>query len=152
MLNVLALALVVAQATAAPLPPLPIRIAIDPAALQGLPERTISATDEAGKTDQYIGVSLRDLLTKAGLPIGAAVRGKAMRIVVVVGAADDYHVVFALPELDPSYTDRVVLIADRKDGAAIPAPQGPYRLIVPGEKREARWVREVTSVDIEDAP
>jgi hypothetical protein len=32
------------------------------------------------------------------------------------------------------------------------AQAGPYRLIVPGEKREARWVWQVDAIDVEDAP
>jgi hypothetical protein len=95
---------------------------------------------------------LRDLLTEHGVPAGHALHGKALMSYVVVGAADGYHVVFSLPELDGSFTDRIVLIAQTRDGHALAPPEGPYRLIVPGEKREARWVREVTSVDVEKAP
>ena len=71
---------------------------------------------------------------------------------VVVDAADGYRVVFSLSELDTAYTDRVVLIADTRDGVALPAREGPFRLVVPGEKRAARWVRQVTAIDVEDAP
>jgi len=71
---------------------------------------------------------------------------------VVVDADDGYRVVFSLSELDASFTDRVVLIANTRDGVSFGAGEGPYRLIVPGGKREARWVRQVTAIDIEDAP
>jgi hypothetical protein len=36
-----------------------------------------------------------------------------MKLFVVVEAADGYGVVFAIPELDPDFTDRLVVIADR---------------------------------------
>jgi hypothetical protein len=127
-------------------------VAINASTLSGLPRRTISATDEGGHTNSYSGVSLRDLLVRAGAPSEMRVRGKAMMAYVVVGAADNYHVLFTLPELDASYTDHVVLIADSRDGAPFPLNAGPYRLIVPFEKREARWVRQVTDVYLEDAP
>ena len=71
----------------------------------------------------------------------------ALATYVVVGAADHYRALFALAELDPGFTDRVVLIADSRDGQALGANAGPYQLIVPGDKREARWVRHVTDVD-----
>ena len=129
-----------------------LHIAITATSLQGLPHRTILATDEHGKTAQYGGVALRDLLTQQNVPAGDAVRGKAMTRYVVVDAADGYRVVFSLAELDASYTDRVVLIADSRDGAGLSAREGPYRLVVPGEKREARWVRQVTGIDVENAP
>ena len=135
---------------APPPAPKPFHITIDANALAGLPRMTISAVDEKGHTDSYTGVSLHDLLVKAGAPTGEPVRGKAMLSYVVLGAADDYHVVFALPELDPSYTDHVALIADQIDGKPF-TDAGPYRLIVPFEKRQARWVREMTSVSLENA-
>ena len=69
----------------------------------------------------------------------------------VVSAADNYHVLFTLPELDPSYTDHVAIIADTIDGKPF-SEAGPYRLIVPFEKRQARWVRNVTAVDLVNAP
>jgi hypothetical protein len=54
-----------------------------------------------------------------------------------------YRVVFALAELDPGYTDRVILLADRADGQPLDSKTGPFRIVVPGEKRMARWVRQV---------
>jgi Oxidoreductase molybdopterin binding domain len=129
-----------------------LHIAITAATLQGLPNRTISATDEHGNTAQYSGVALSDVLRQQGVPTGEAIRGAVMTRCVVVEASDGYKVVFSLSELDPGMTDRVVLIADTRDGAPFSAQEGPYRLIVPGEKRGARWVRQVTSVDVEDAP
>ena len=71
---------------------------------------------------------------------------------VMIGAADGYHVLFTLPELDPSYTDHVVLIADQKDGVALGGGAGPYRLITNFERRDARWVRQVTDVSLVNAP
>ena len=62
---------------------------------------------------------------------------------VVVDAADGYQAVFAMAELDPALTDRVILLADRKGGQPLGAFEGPLRVIVPGEKRPARWVRQV---------
>lgn len=133
-------------------PPSPFRVTINATTLSGLPRQTISATDEGGHTNRYSGVALHDVLVRAGAPNGMPVRGKAMLSYVVVGAADGYHVLFTLPEIDASYTDHVVLIAESRDGAPLPVGAGPYRLIVPFEKRDARWVRNVTEVDLENAP
>jgi hypothetical protein len=127
-------------------------IAITAATLQGLPHVTLSATDDHGHTARYGGVALRDLLTQQGVPAGEAIRGKVMTTFVVIDAVDGYRVVFSLAELDAAYTDRVVLIADSRDDAPLPPPEGPFKLIVPGEKRDARWVREVTAIDVENAP
>jgi hypothetical protein len=45
-----------------------------------------------------------------------------------------------------------VIIADARDGAPLSTAAGPYRLIVPGDKREARWVRQVATVELQNAP
>ena len=128
-----------------------LHIALSAATLQGLPHREISATDDHGVTATYRGVAIRDVLTQASVPAGEAIRGKIMTRYVVVDASDGYRAVFSLAELDPAYTDRTVLIADTRNGAPLSAHDGPLQIIVPGEKRDARWVRQVTGLDVEDA-
>lgn len=153
----LALCIALAAATSAgaqtrpagPPPPAPFHIAINPTTLAGFPRITISATDEAGHTDAYTGVSLHDLIVMAGAPTGQPVRGKAMLSYILISASDNYHVLFTLPELDPSYTDHVAIIAESVDGRPF-TDAGPYRLIVPFEKRQARWVRNMTAVDLQN--
>lgn len=74
-----------------------------------------------------------------------------MKFYVIVDASDGYQVVFALPEFDPDFTDRVILLADKRDGHPLSAPEAPLRIVVPGEKRHARWVREVIDLNIQQA-
>jgi hypothetical protein len=66
-----------------------------------------------------------------------------MALYLVVEASDGYRAVFALPELDPEFTDRVILLADRRDGRPLSDHDGPLQVIAPGEKWHARWVRQV---------
>jgi hypothetical protein len=137
---------------AAPPPPpqpKPFHIAINASALAGLQRRTMSVTDENGHTNSYSGVSLEDLLVRAGAPNGTPLRGKAMLAYVLVSAADNYHVLFTLSEIDSSYTDHVVLLADSRDGVPFLSDAGPFRLIVPFDKRDGRWVKQVTAVDLQ---
>ncbi len=98
---------------------------INATTLAGLPRITIPATDEAGHTNKYTGVSLHDLLVKEGAPTGAPVRALAMLSYVVIGAGDGYHVLFTLPELDPSFTDHLAVIADQVDGVPLKETQVP---------------------------
>jgi hypothetical protein len=137
-----------AKRTPAP-PPAPFHVLINAATLGGLPRITIPATDEAGHTNKYTGFSLHDLLVKEGAPTGEPVRALAMLSYILVSASDGYHVLFTLAELDPSFTDHVAVIADQIDGAPF-KNAGPYRLIVPFEKRQARWVRNMTAVDLQN--
>ena len=57
-------------------------------------------------------------------------------------------VAFTLAELDPAVGARRVLLADALDGNPLGAEQGPWRLVVPDDKRPARWARQVKSVTL----
>ena len=120
--------------------------------LQALPRKHLAVTDEKGAPVTYDGVPVVELLRRTGVPLGKQLRGPQMKLYIIVSATDGYRVVFALPEFDPDFTDRVIILADRRDGHVLVPPEGPFRLIVAGEKRHARWVREVIALDIEEAP
>jgi hypothetical protein len=84
----------------------------------------------------------------AGVEFGEHLRGKALANYLSVEAADGYRAVFALPELDPAFNDRLIILADRRDGSALTAKDAPWQIVVPGEKRQARWVRQVVALMI----
>jgi DMSO/TMAO reductase YedYZ molybdopterin-dependent catalytic subunit len=116
--------------------------------LAKLPRQTVKAKAHDGTESQYEGVAVVELLAKAGVPIGKDLRGKAMALYLVVEASDDYRAVFALAELDSAFSDRVILLADHRDGRPLSAHEGPLQIIVPGEKKHARWVRQVIRLRI----
>jgi DMSO/TMAO reductase YedYZ molybdopterin-dependent catalytic subunit len=108
-----------------------------------LPRQSVRAKDHENKEGDFAGVALVDVLKAAGVKFGNDLRGTALASYLIVEAADGYRAVFALPEIDPASTDRVILLADRRDGKPLSASEGPLRVIVPGEKRHSRWVRQV---------
>jgi DMSO/TMAO reductase YedYZ molybdopterin-dependent catalytic subunit len=117
--------------------------------LKAMPRTTLTAMDAHEKqTHTFEGVTLAELLKRAGLPTGEHLRGKSMALCVVAGAADGYHAVFSLAELDASIGGVTVLVADTVDGQPIPTGQGPLRLVVPSDKRPARWVRMLQSLTV----
>lgn len=65
-----------------------------------------------------------------------------------VRAADAYVAVFSLAEFDPAFREQAIILADAQDGAPLPAEAGPLRLVCPGDKRPARWVRQVISIEV----
>lgn len=108
-------------------------------------DTTVSAHEVSGR---YSGIALTDLLALVNAPLADSLRGRALSTYVLVEASDGYRVLFSLAELDARFTDRVALLADRKDGQPLPPAEGPYRLIVPGETRPARWARQVVRVSL----
>lgn len=117
----------------------------------------------AGPT--YTGVPLALVLARGGAwPAGDAsagtagargnLRGAALARYVVVTGADGYRVVLALAELDTATVRAAggpVLLADSVDGRPIPAAEGPWRLVVPGDRRPARAVRQVVGLAVRGA-
>jgi hypothetical protein len=98
----------------------------------------------------YDGVALKTLLEKAGVEFGHSLRGKRMASCLLVEAADGYRVVIALPEIDPDFNDKQVVLAFSQNGKPLDAKEGPFRIVIPEEKRMARWVKQVTTLKIVD--
>jgi hypothetical protein len=115
--------------------------------LEAMAPREIEATDPHPKTSAtYTVVPLGALLAQVGAPSGDAMRGKALAAYVTADARDGYRVVFGAAELDAGVRDADVFLAFRKDGKPIDDAQGPFRLVVPKDKRGARWVRQLARV------
>jgi DMSO/TMAO reductase YedYZ molybdopterin-dependent catalytic subunit len=121
--------------------------------LKAMPRKTLRVDNaHSKKTEVYEGVRVEDLLQKAGVPQGEQLRGQAMATYVLVEAADNYRVVFALEEFNSSFMDSEIIVADTMDGAPIPGALGPFRLVAPHEKRPARWVEMVKSLTVVRVP
>ena len=71
-----------------------------------------------------------------------------MAVGVVARAPDGYQVLFSLAEFDQAFSDRVIILADRRDGKPLDKREGPLRIIVPGDKRHARWIRGVDTLEV----
>lgn len=125
------------------------------AELAALPRASVGLTAH-GERHRYEGPLLIDVLARAGAPTGKALHGAAMADVVLVEANDGYAVAFGLAEADPGTRSNRMILADRRDGAALPANEGPLRLVVEGDLRPARSARMVSRVSVRrlagDAP
>ncbi len=117
--------------------------------IEALPHIKLT-TSLSGTSTTFEGVSLKAVMEKAGVGFGETLRGKRLASCLLVEAADGYRVVVALPEIDPAFTDKQVVLAFLKDGKPLDEKEGPYRIVIPEEKRMARWVRQVTTLKIVD--
>ncbi len=120
----------------------PVAIPFDAAARAGLAPASAVLAVHGGHTTCE-GVWLGDLIAKAGIPTGEAVKGPALAMIIIADAADGYRVVFSLGEIDAKLGKTPVLVADRCDGKPLDAATGPLRLVVPGDARGARSVRQL---------
>jgi hypothetical protein len=117
--------------------------------IESLPHVKV-ATHGSENTATFEGVALKTVLTKGGVEFGHSMRGKRLASCLLVEAADGYAAVIALPEIDPDFTDKQIVLAFLQDGKPLDAKAGPYRIVIPDEKRMARWVRQVTTLKIVD--
>lgn len=107
---------------------------------------TVPAPD--GSKIVYEGVTLFELLRKAGAPFGKQLRGNALVTYVLAKAHDGYQVAFTLGEVDPQFGNQSILVADKRDGKLLPDKQGPFRLVCPNDKEGARSVRMLETLEV----
>jgi hypothetical protein len=119
--------------------------------LRQLAVREVTVTEPHGKqTVRYRGAPLTAVLALVGAPAGDALRGPGLALHVRVEASDGYRASFSLAELDAGFGSTDVLVAFERDGEPLGAEIGPFRLVVPTDKRGGRWVRQVVSIKLLD--
>src|ERR1700690_543872 len=91
-------------------------ITLTPEAIAAMPHKTVSVFNSHTKANEmYSGVSLSDLLNRAGVPLGEKVKGKLFMVAVIAEGTDKYSVLYALAEVDPSIHTGDVIVADTVD-------------------------------------
>jgi hypothetical protein len=115
--------------------------------LSQLPQQTMKTADH-GATVSFEGVLLTDVLAKVDLPTGEKFHSTAATYYLLVEARDGYRAVFAWAELDATFMDKAVYVVTKREGKPLSEKDGPFELVAPGEKRGARWVRQLTALKI----
>jgi hypothetical protein len=119
---------------------------IDAGAVKRLPpveQHTSFLTGHGTEHATYTGALLWSVLENAGL-LGSDPRARLHQTVIVTGR-DGYVAALALAEIDPEFEGKQVLLAYRRDDQPMP---GELRLVVPGDRRGGRSVRDVVRMDI----
>ncbi|MBV9770557.1 MAG: molybdopterin-dependent oxidoreductase [Bryobacterales bacterium] len=116
--------------------------------LAKMPRESVSVPAPDGSKIVYEGVTLLEILQKAGAPSGKQLRGKALASYVLAKAQDGYQVTFTLGEIDPQFGNQSILLADKRDGKPLPDKQGPFRLVCPNDKEGARSVRMLETLEV----
>lgn len=120
-----------------------------PATLAAMPHKTLTVFNEHSKVNQtYTGVELIELLKPLGVP--EKPHGKEFRLYLVAEGSDGYQVIYSVGEVTPDVHDATVIVADTLDGKPI-GDSGPLQLVATGEKRPARWVRNLVAIRVNTA-
>jgi hypothetical protein len=119
------------------------------AQLKALPHTTVTIHNPHTNADEtYSGVRVADILTPLGAPLGKELHGIALTNYLVATGSDGYQVVLALAEVDPGYHPGEVLVADTMNGKPLDEHSGPLKLVVTEDKRPARSVRNLTTIEL----
>jgi ABC-type molybdate transport system substrate-binding protein len=116
------------------------------AALKPMTQRVSFLTDKGEQQNEWAGPLLWDVLAASGAA-DAIKPGEQVRLAVRVTGSDGYTAVVALAEISPQFAGRPIQLADHLNGALL--PDHALRLVVPGDKRGGRSVRDVVRIDIE---
>ena len=134
--------------------PAPLTVIVDGVArnvpatsLRAMPRDTMQLVAHDLPAVTYEGISLAAILKSVGVRTDSLL-GPALATRIVTESSDGNRVVLALADLDPSLGGKRILLADRMDGRPLPAAEGPWRLLVSGDQRPARWARQVLRIRI----
>lgn len=117
--------------------------------LRAYPAQAQAVTFESSKGPQshtYDGAALSDILTSAVLAGDADAKNPDLTFAILATGADGYQATVSFGELSPDFAATPVLVAYTEDGQ----PLGVPRLIVPGDVKGGRYVRELTDLEVVD--
>ncbi len=114
--------------------------------VSAMPHTTVLLKDRNGNPRSFRGVPLSFILSGAGVTMGRELRGENLSKYVLAKCADGYKVLFSLAELDSSFTDKKIILADSMDSQPLPEAKGPFRIVAEGEKKPARSCFQVVEL------
>jgi len=122
------------------------------AELKAMALKTVSVHSEHTKMDEsYSGVPLGDLLAKAGFVATKATQRTMLRSYLKVEGTDKYWVLYSVTEVEGSEHRGDVIVATSMDGKGLGA-DGELKLVSTGDAKPQRWVRNLASVAMVEAP
>jgi ABC-type molybdate transport system substrate-binding protein len=115
------------------------------AGLPAITQRVSFLTGQGEQKNEWTGPLLWDVLAAAG--VNPARAGDAVHLAVRITGSDGYSAIVALAEVAPQFAGRQIQLAHHLNGA--PLPDGALRLVVPGDRRAGRSVRDVVRIVVE---
>jgi hypothetical protein len=122
-------------------------IRLSPDSLSGLPVVEHDVTFQTSKgpsSRRYKGVLFWDFL-QANNAFEGIERNGELRKTFLVSAKDGYQVAFSIGEIHPQFGNTPLILATEVDGEPV---EGGLRIVVPGDKRGARAVYDITKIEL----
>jgi ABC-type molybdate transport system substrate-binding protein len=116
------------------------------ASLKPTTQRVAFQTGHGEEAADWTGPLLWDVLI-AAKAVNPGQPSDPIRSIVHVTGADGYVASFSLAEMAPQFAGRPIQLATTMNNTAL--PNQALRLVVPGERRAARSVRDVVRIDID---
>jgi len=117
--------------------------------LADLPRSTITFGNPPAA---YEGATLTSVLRLVDAPSGPMLHGKPVSDYVVVTGADGFTATFSLAETDAYLHKGSVILADTAGGKVLGPHEGPWRLVIDGDLKPSRSVRNVVKIQLFAAP
>ncbi len=99
------------------------------------------------RDETYTGVALYDLLSASGFPLTKETQSMYLRSYLRAQGTDFYFVIYSASEVAPDLNNSSVLVATQMDRHDL-GREGLFKLISTGDKRPARWVRNLVSLSL----
>ena len=114
--------------------------------LQAMPQRTVTVHNGHNNMDEsYTGVGVDDLLKKYGVTMEGPGAQQVYHSYVKAAGTDKYSVLYSASELQSGLHTGDSIVALSVNGKPLGA-DGEFKMVVAGEKKPARWVRNLSSL------
>ncbi|MBX2971518.1 MAG: molybdopterin-dependent oxidoreductase [Flavobacteriales bacterium] len=105
-------------------------------------------TERDGNTATYQGAWLSDVLDLGCDTTTRLDKHGTLRAVVKATAADGFVAVVAMAEAVHDFSERPVMLAWSRNGQPMSERHGPLQLVVPGDRKPGRNVRQVKVLEV----
>lgn len=122
---------------------------LSPADLAKLPHHDYRIVSEGtGDSATVSGINLWDILQADSIPSTEASGRQRVVMYVRLAGADGQNAIISLVEIDPSFSKRVAVVANKRNGKTLDDVEGPWRIFLPDDQRHARWIRGLVSIEV----